>query len=320
MVFENRAAVAAAGVHRPLVAGISGGAAEGADSIVLNGGYEDDRDYGDVIVYTGHGGNDPESGRQIADQALMAGNKALAKSGLDGLPVRVVRGWREPSGLGPPIGFRYDGLYRVVRYWSETGRSGFKIWRFRLERDDPDPPPWDVDEAPADLGPAERRETTIQRIIRNTSAAQRVKELHDYRCQVCGTRLETAGGPYAEGAHIRPLGHPHDGPDDPTNILCLCPNDHVLLDAGGIVVRDDLMVVERGSGRPIGRLVMASGHTISRAQLAYHRALFIRSADAGSAEMTAQRGETPAAQVRAARSDSVPPSRRSARRQSRSAS
>jgi putative restriction endonuclease len=275
-LFPNRAAVAAAGVHRPRVAGISGGATEGADSIVLNGGYEDDHDRGDEVIYTGHGGNDPETGRQVADQTLTAGNKALAKNCLDGLPVRVVRGWREPSGFGPPSGFRYDGLYRVERYWSETGRSGFKIWRFLLRRDDSRPAPWAGDGLASDGEPPERIETTIQRIVRNSSVVQYVKELHDFRCQVCGVRLETPGGPYAEGAHIRPLGRPHIGPDDPTNVLCLCPNDHVLLDTGAIVVRGDLVVVERGNGRPIGKLLTARGHTVSGAHLAYHRALYIR--------------------------------------------
>ena len=41
-VFPDLAALAAAGVHRPLVAGISGSEKEGADSIVMSGGYEDD--------------------------------------------------------------------------------------------------------------------------------------------------------------------------------------------------------------------------------------------------------------------------------------
>jgi putative restriction endonuclease len=41
-----------AGVHRPLQAGISGAVSEGADSIVVSGGSEDDRDFGDTIVYT----------------------------------------------------------------------------------------------------------------------------------------------------------------------------------------------------------------------------------------------------------------------------
>jgi putative restriction endonuclease len=81
-----------AGVHRPLQAGISGAAADGADSIVVSGGYEDDQDYGDTIVYTGHGGNDPNTGVQVADQVLERGNAALAVNHQRGLRVRVVRG------------------------------------------------------------------------------------------------------------------------------------------------------------------------------------------------------------------------------------
>jgi putative restriction endonuclease len=54
--FENRAALAEAGVHRHRQAGISGSASKGADSIVLSGGYEDDQDFGNLIIYTGYGG------------------------------------------------------------------------------------------------------------------------------------------------------------------------------------------------------------------------------------------------------------------------
>ena len=42
-LFESRKALAEAGVHKPPMAGIWG-AAEGAYSIVLSGGYEDDID------------------------------------------------------------------------------------------------------------------------------------------------------------------------------------------------------------------------------------------------------------------------------------
>ena len=54
----------------PPMAGISGTATEGADSIVVSGGYEDDEDHGDEIIYTGAGGNDPRTKKQIADQTL----------------------------------------------------------------------------------------------------------------------------------------------------------------------------------------------------------------------------------------------------------
>lgn len=37
---------------------------------------------------------------------------------------------------------RYDGLYKVVRYYPEKGKSGFIVWRYVLLRDDPIPAPW----------------------------------------------------------------------------------------------------------------------------------------------------------------------------------
>jgi putative restriction endonuclease len=66
--FPDRRALAAAGVHRPLQAGISGSGRRWAESIVVSGGHEDDVDLDDEIIYTGHGGHDPATGRQVADQ------------------------------------------------------------------------------------------------------------------------------------------------------------------------------------------------------------------------------------------------------------
>lgn len=39
---------------------------------------------------------------------------------------------------------------------------------------------------------------------------------------------------YAEAHHVKPLGSPHNGYDVRENILCVCPNHHVLLDYGAI--------------------------------------------------------------------------------------
>jgi predicted restriction endonuclease len=73
------------------------------------------------------------------------------------------------------------------------------------------------------------------RILRDTTLARMVKESHQYRCQICGQTLKLGDDtPYAEAHHIMPLGKPHNGPDVRGNILCVCPNDHVLLDYGAI--------------------------------------------------------------------------------------
>ena len=50
--YASRQALSVALVHRPLQAGIWGTGDVGAQSIVVSGGYPDDEDYGDVIVYS----------------------------------------------------------------------------------------------------------------------------------------------------------------------------------------------------------------------------------------------------------------------------
>ena len=45
--FGTRLELSQAGLHRPLVAGISGSGRIGANSVVLAGGYEDTEDFGD---------------------------------------------------------------------------------------------------------------------------------------------------------------------------------------------------------------------------------------------------------------------------------
>ncbi|HEY9624539.1 MAG TPA: YDG/SRA domain-containing protein [Crinalium sp.] len=266
--FESRAALAEAGLHRPLVAGISGTESKGADSIVLSGGYEDDEDLGSEIVYTGHGGRDQDTGRQVANQKLSRGNLALAKSKLQGLPVRVIRGSTHKSDYSPSTGYRYDGLYRVEDYWQERGRAGYYIWRYRLVKINEGEIPTSsrVTEGSGSYPTPRRQETTILRIVRDTKQARRIKTLYDYCCQVCGIRLESNAGPYAEAAHIRPLGIPHNGSDSINNLLCLCPNHHVLFDYGAFSITDDLSLLGIE-----GTLKNVTQHEIHIDNLRYHR-------------------------------------------------
>ena len=37
---------------------------------------------------------------------------------------------------------RYDGIYKVVKYWPQKGQAGFLVWRYLLRRDDEAPAPW----------------------------------------------------------------------------------------------------------------------------------------------------------------------------------
>jgi putative restriction endonuclease len=121
----------AVGLHRTLQAGIAGGK-DGADSIVVNGGYPDDVDLGDQIIYTGQGGRDETTRRQVADQELTLGNAGLAVAYRDKHPVRVIRGASGDPNYSPKDGYRYDGLFDIVDMWPEVNGDGFRIWRFHL--------------------------------------------------------------------------------------------------------------------------------------------------------------------------------------------
>ena len=233
---------------------------------MLSGGYVDDRDYGDTIIYTGHGGQDPNTREQNADQILHRGNLALVRCMHEGYPVRVIRGHGLDSSYAPNEGYRYDGLYRVTDYWQDRGIAGFLVWRYRLEKIE-----GEVIDLPHDaqirFEEPERIQSTISRIIRDTEQARSIKALYDYRCQICNIRLEGPGGPYVEAAHIKPLGSPHNGPDVPGNIICLCPNHHVLFDIGSFVINDDLSLF----GSIEGDLTINQRHTILREYLEYRR-------------------------------------------------
>uniref|UniRef100_A0A4W5M7U8 E3 ubiquitin-protein ligase UHRF n=1 Tax=Hucho hucho TaxID=62062 RepID=A0A4W5M7U8_9TELE len=161
--WKFRVQVSEAGVHRPHVGGIHGRSNDGSYSLVLAGGFEDEVDRGDEFTYTGSGGRDLSGNKRIGehsfDQTLTHYNRALAlncdapindKDGAEsrnwraGKPVRVVRSskGRRISKYAPEEGNRYDGIYKVVKYWPEKGKCGFLVWRYLLRRDDLEPAPW----------------------------------------------------------------------------------------------------------------------------------------------------------------------------------
>ena len=177
---------------------------------------------------------------------------------------------------GDPSGSRkWESYLITVPYWNEEGKDGFRVWRYRLVRLENQPAFGDGisrvgEDTPEYLGTETPRRDTVKtsRIIRNSAVGNKVKELHDHSCQICGMRLETPSGPYAECCHIRPLGKPHNGPDTLDNVLCLCPNHHALFDLHAIHIADNMTIVETGEG-----LGLAEGHVLSIAHIQYHRSL-----------------------------------------------
>ncbi len=129
-LFHSRIELSLLGQHRPRRAGVCATVAQGAESIILADQYEDDEIHDDYFWYAGHGGRDVKTGRQVADQQLDARNRGLLRSQETGRPVRV---FRRVEVAPAPWQFRYEGLWRVAAHEYSPGKSGFRVYRFRLE-------------------------------------------------------------------------------------------------------------------------------------------------------------------------------------------
>ncbi|MEU1919619.1 YDG/SRA domain-containing protein [Streptomyces albogriseolus] len=300
-VFHRRKDVQEARLHQTNQRGISWlldqDGSKVSDAIVLNGGYVDDEDEWDRIQYTGAspGKEKDPSGRLLRSQSWSyTDNAALRLSFERGYPVRVIRGYEGDRRYSPSDSYRYDGLYEITdvrtaisKYPAPDG-SPVRICQFDLRRlPDQDQVQtklerhvMDVLEELGDEPQYEEkfpraRSVRVRRLIRDTAAAQRIKQLYDGECQLCGLRLLGPDGrPYCEGAHIRPLGKPHDGPDVEPNIICLCPNCHVRLDMGAVTLDDDRNLIPRAPLLGVSllpQLRVREGHYVHPAYLRYHR-------------------------------------------------
>lgn len=137
--FYYRSELFILGLHRAIQAGIAytsiGGEKIGC-SVVASGGYEDDKDQGETFFYTGQGGCDKQSKRQVRDQVAEGGNLALQNNCYKVQPVRVIRGHTDIATIQSPSKriYSYDGLYNVVKEGVILGNAGFKVFQFKLER------------------------------------------------------------------------------------------------------------------------------------------------------------------------------------------
>lgn len=137
-IFFFRFELCLVGLHAPSMAGIdylgtkvSQEEEPLAVSIVSSGGYEDNVEDGDVLIYSGQGGTSREKG--ASDQKLESGNLALERSLHRGNDVRVIRGMRDEA---HPTGkvYVYDGLYKIQNSWVEKAKSGFNVFKYKLVR------------------------------------------------------------------------------------------------------------------------------------------------------------------------------------------
>ena len=269
-VFKSRKDLNESDLHKPLIAGISG-SKNGAYSIVLSGGYKDDVDNLDHIIYTGQGGRDNITGKQISDQVFERGNLGLKLSCEYRKPVRVIRGYQISN--GPSNGYRYDGLYYVIRYERVKNIDGLYICRFYLKRDS-------FEEVLSECNPNQfekymqtaRREINTYEVIRDIKITEKIKLIYSNKCQICNIYLKKPFGAISIGAHIKPLGWPHDGPDSLDNMLCLCPNHHDQFDAFSFYIDPNDFSV-RGLDGYEGDIINIDKkkHNINREFFEYHK-------------------------------------------------
>jgi len=150
-VFNFRHQMAVVGLHHLPNVGIAYGYPDPEKDItatavacVPKGGYNDNIDDGHSVLYTGQGGRSERSHAApfVEHQKLEKGNKALWSNFQRHVPVRMIRGH---ANLSSPsnrkvLGYTYDGLYMIVGMDYSLGVGGFKVFKFKMERMEGQPP------------------------------------------------------------------------------------------------------------------------------------------------------------------------------------
>ncbi|KAK3139238.1 hypothetical protein QOZ80_5AG0380040 [Eleusine coracana subsp. coracana] len=138
-IFFFRIEMCIVGLHAPAMAGIDYICAKNvgkdetlAVSIISSGGYENDDDDTDVLVYTGQGGNSRH--KEKHDQKLERGNLALMNSMKKKNLIRVVRSAQDPFCNSSKI-YIYDGLYKIEDSWMDKAKNGFSVFKYKLRRE-----------------------------------------------------------------------------------------------------------------------------------------------------------------------------------------
>ncbi|XP_020100520.1 histone-lysine N-methyltransferase, H3 lysine-9 specific SUVH1-like [Ananas comosus] len=135
-IFYFRMEMCIIGLHAPSMAGIDYMTAKFdnqddpvAICIVSSGGYENEEDDVDFLIYTGQGGSTKNE-----DQKLERGNLALERSLYRKNQIRVVRSAKDPNCQTGKI-YYYDGLYKIQNSWKEKAKSGINVFKYKLLRE-----------------------------------------------------------------------------------------------------------------------------------------------------------------------------------------
>ena len=169
----------------------------------------------------------------------------------------------------------YFGVTRLKNHVDATSQKDrfAQIWR------NPGVAEAYADEAvliPDALPPAGREMVQVLRAIRDTNQSRYVKQLYDFRCQVCDW---TAFSPnlknlwYCEAHHLQPLAKRYGGPDHVSNILALCPNHHCMMDLGIMAIDPsslEILSLTPNESARRERLLVQKQHGLNPVFLQFH--------------------------------------------------
>ncbi|OBZ88071.1 E3 ubiquitin-protein ligase UHRF2 [Choanephora cucurbitarum] len=153
------------GVHRNVAGRICGSVYTGAVSLLLRQGIKEDKDKGYEFTISGAGSirhvKLASNASITKNQKMIHHNYALAMTcdaPLDPIKGAQAKNWRKSQPVrvcrtsalaltnpqfAPKKGIRYDGLYKLVKYWPyREPTTGILIWKFTFRRDDQELPPW----------------------------------------------------------------------------------------------------------------------------------------------------------------------------------
>jgi hypothetical protein len=157
-----------------------------------------------------------------------------------------------------------------------------------------------VDEAiyiPDSLPEPDRRMGKVLRVVRDTSQGEYVKELYNYRCQVCGRaiyspRLKRLW--YCEAHHLQPLGKKYKGPDHRSNIVAVCPTHHCMMDLGVLAIAPSslrVLSIDKSEADKDRKLTLRREHGLNRKYLKFHfDNIYIKDYKANEIQLSADQG------------------------------
>ncbi|KAK0506114.1 PUA-like domain-containing protein [Armillaria luteobubalina] len=128
--WETRQACSIDAIHAPWVGGISA-SKDGAYSVALSGGYDDDVDLGYAFTYTGSGGRDLKGTAAQPKNVYRLYIFVRQRSSENKKPIRVIRGYKLRSPYAPSEGL---GLKRVLT------AGGHLVCKFAFKRLPGQPP------------------------------------------------------------------------------------------------------------------------------------------------------------------------------------